>query len=226
MTEAQTLLPSSGITVIADSRESNSNVTRHLKELGADVRENQLKVGDYICSDRVGVERKRISDFLQSIIDQRVFKQVEELSNSFETPLLILEGNPESLFLERDIHENAIRGVLSSIAIDYRMPIIWTINSRETANQIYWIANREQALEKRGLQIRASKKAPTLARQQEYLVAGLPGINSVRAKKLLKQFRSPEKVFKANEEKLKKVNGFGDKTAKSIRNLLTKPYKK
>src|SRR4030042_5463798 len=168
--EAQKILKGEKVVILADHREIASNVTRHLRQHDAEIRETQLKVGDYIVSERVAVERKSVPDFLQSIIDQRLFKQMESLSESYEKPVLILEGNPEGLFLERNMHENTVRGVLSSIAIDYRIPIIWPHNSKETAAQIYWMAYREQVQESKGLQIRCTKKVASLPQQQEFLV--------------------------------------------------------
>ena len=208
--------------IIVDSRERK--ILGNIDPEKAVLQEKQLQVGDFILSDRVGVERKSVQDFLQSIVDQRIFKQLENLANSFECPLLILEGNPELLFLERNIHENTIRGVLSCIAIDYKIPIIWTQNSQETCNQLYWIAMREQVIGKREIQVRANKKASTLAKQQEFLVAGLPGINSKRAKKLLQELKTPEKVFRANENRLLKINGFGDKMVKKMKGILQEEY--
>src|SRR4030043_95779 len=98
--EAQKVLKGEKVVILADHREIASNVTRHLRQHDAEIREIQLKTGDYIVSERVAVERKAIPDFLQSIIDQRLFKQMEELACSYEKPVLILEGNPEAMFLK------------------------------------------------------------------------------------------------------------------------------
>ena len=222
--EAQKVLRGEKVLILADHREASSNVTRHLKEHDADVRETQLKVGDYILSERVAVERKSIPDFLQSIIDQRLFRQMEELSCSYEKPVLILEGNPEALFLERNMHANTVRGVLSSIAIDYRLPIIWTHNSKETAAQIYWMAHREQVQESKELQIRCSKKNHTLGHQQEFLVAGLPNISNVLSRRLLRHFGSVAEVYAAQPEELMKVEGIGKERAKKIWDLINSGY--
>ncbi|MBI4176147.1 MAG: hypothetical protein HY518_03005 [Candidatus Aenigmarchaeota archaeon] len=215
-------------TIIADSRELQSNVTRFLRELGADVVEKQLATGDYICSDRVCVERKTIDDFINSLIDQRVFRQVHGLSEAYERPVLIMEGNPELLYVERNVHANAIRGALASLTIDYQLPTLWTRNSKETAAQIYWIAYREQVKEKRELQlqIRSVKKSMPTHRQQEALVAGLPGISGKRARQLLEHYRTPERFFRATEGSLKRLDGFGDKRAKAIKEILKAEYKK
>jgi len=209
--------------IIADHRERE--VIRYLGAEACTVEKRQLAVGDYILSDRVGAERKRVSDFLQSIVDRRMFAQLEQLSKTFTCPVMILEGNPELLYLERNIHENVIRGVFSSIAIDYRIPIIWTQNTQETAKQLFWIANREQVLEKHSPQIRGSRKSRSVQEEQEYLVAGLPGINTKRARKLLEYFKTPERVFRASEKQLLKVDGFGEKMSKRMKSLLKEPYK-
>lgn len=223
--KAQQILPSGKVTVFADTREIGSNVTRHLKGM-ADVREKKLDVGDYIVSDRVCLERKTIQDFLQSVTDQRIFRQLENLSCSYEKPVLIMEGNPELLFLERNIHENAIRGALSSIAIDYSIPIIWTSNSKESASQIYWMAYREQLGEKRNLQIRCSKKIPSLPEQQEFLVAGLPFVSNTLSKRLLQKFGSVKKVFNAKPEKLMKIEKIGEKKARKIWEVINAEYRR
>jgi ERCC4-type nuclease len=217
-------VPPARVKVFADHREAASNVTRHLKGMDVQLEERQLDVGDYVLSERVGVERKEIRDFLGSILDQRLFRQMEELSASYENPVLLLEGNQEMLFLERGIHPNTIRGVLSSIAIDHRVPIIWTRNSRESAAQLYWMAYREQNELKRGVQIRSVKKACTVAGMQEFLVAGLPSVNSVLSRRLLAEFGSVRGVFDAAPDDLRRVQGIGKKKAQAIWDALNCTY--
>ena len=156
---APKILTGQNIDIIMDSRERVNRVHSHLSEIeNLNIIEKQLKVADYICSERVGVERKTVTDFLESILDQRIFNQLCALAESFTNPVLLIEGNPESMFMERNIHPNTIRGVLSSIAIDYKVPILWTRNSRESAHQLFWMARREQVKNGKGLAIRCSKK--------------------------------------------------------------------
>ena len=212
------------IKIIVDHRETKNHVFAHLKDLDVDLAQNQLKVGDYLCSDRVCIERKTVADFVQSLIDQRIFRQVSEMLECFEKPLLIIEGDPELLFLERNVHPNAIRGALTSLVIDYRIPIIWTKSAKETACQIYWIAHREQIKEKRSVAIRCSRKFKSLHDHQEFLIAGLPHINTKLSKNLLKKFRTPRRVFLAKPEKLMNVDGIGKIKAKKIWDLLNMEY--
>jgi Fanconi anemia group M protein len=220
----QKILTNDKVKVVVDSRESQCNVVKHLANFDVTLSFKQLQVGDYVCSDRVVIERKTVSDFLQSVIDQRIFNQMSDLNECFEKPLLILEGDPNQLFFIRNIHPNTIRGALSSIAIDFRIPIIWTGNSKETAAQVFWIAYREQKKEKRELSIRVGKKVCSLPEQQEFLVAGLPHINSKLSRRLLEKFRTPKAVFNATPERLMKVDGVGKEKSKKIWDLLNKKY--
>lgn len=220
----QKILPDDRVTVLADSRERNSLVIKHLEDSGVNVRPKQLKVGDYIASDRVGIERKSIPDFLQSITNQRLFKQLGSLTESYEKPLLILEGDPGLLFMDNGMHPNAIRGALASVSIDYGVPIIWSPDSKGTAEQIHRIAYREQFKKDRGLQIRVKEKCHDLARQQEFIIAGLPHVSNTLSKRLLEEFRTVKKVFMGRKERFMRIEGMGEKKAKRIWELLNKEY--
>lgn len=56
-------------------------------------------------------------------------------------------------------------------------------------------------------------------------MAGLPGIDTIRAKNLLAQFKTIEKVFTAEQEELLEAEGIGEKLAQRIRKILTTTYK-
>lgn len=212
------------VRIIVDHRETRNGVFLSLEKKDAKIDRQQLKTADYICSERVCVERKTVPDFIQSVIDRRLFKQLSEMRECFENPLLILEGNPELLFLERNVHPNMIRGVFASLAIDYKIPIIWTRNSEETANQIYWLAYREQARGKNLPVIRSPRRFQRVSDMQEFLISGLPSINSKLSRNLLMKFKTPKRVFAAKQERLMKVDGIGKEKAKKIWQLLNDEY--
>jgi len=212
------------IKIFVDHRETKNHVFMHLKDTDAELACEQLKTGDFICSDRVVIERKTVSDFVQSMIDGRIFRQVAAMKECFEKPVLIVEGDVSRLFSDRDVHPNAIRGALASIAVDYHIPIIWTSDARETAEQIYWIARKEQSDEKRTIAIRCPEKKKTTSDHQEFLVAGLPDINTKLGRNLLNKFKTPRRVFSADRKKLMKVEGIGEVKANKIWELLNSEY--
>lgn len=219
----QAAVKTENIVIYADTRESNTRIISILKKY-CDVREKQLLVGDYILSDNVAVERKSSDDFLQSIIDKRLFSQMDALKKNFKNPLLIVEGD-SLLDNGRNIHPNAVRGAIAAISVDYSIPIIWTQTQMDTAHQMLAIAKREQIDGKRSVGIRGKKKARSTEELQEFLVAGIPKISTAKAKRLLKHFRTPERVFTAGEIELKKVEGIGDELARQIRRLMTVKYR-
>ena len=70
--------------IIYDYRERNSGIIKELIKKEVDVEEKQLNSADYIIPTKnikgdiveVGIERKTISDFLNSIIDKRILNQI------------------------------------------------------------------------------------------------------------------------------------------------------
>ncbi|MDI3475944.1 MAG: hypothetical protein PWQ95_1672, partial [Thermococcaceae archaeon] len=210
-----------GIVVYVDSRELRSGVPKHLRELGADVEVKTLDVADYVVSEDVGIERKSANDFIQSIIDGRLFDQVDRLKRAYERPIIIIEGE---LYGIRNVHPNAIRGAIAAVTVDWGVPILFSSGREETAQFIYLIAKREQEEKKREVKLRSEKKALTLAERQRLIVEGLPNVSATLAKRLLKHFGNVERVFTATEEELKEVEGIGDKKAREIRRVITAPY--
>jgi Fanconi anemia group M protein len=208
--------------IIADHREMPSGVIDELVQLGAGVEACQLNVGDFILSDRVGVERKSVGDFLQSIVDKRLMNQAKTLRETFERPVLILEG--DNLYSRRDIHPNAVRGALAALAVDMGIPILPTRNEKETALVLLAIARREQLVESREVPVRGEPKGLTLSEHQRFVVEGLPGVSAVLAKRLLEHFGTVERVMCASEEELKQVHGIGREKAKAIRKILASTY--
>lgn len=209
------------IKVVVDARESA--MIKELASQGLSVEAKSLDVADIVVSERVGIERKTVEDFLASMIDKRLMQQVRELRKNFERPLLVLEGE-EDIYALRKIHPNAIRGMLAAIAVSYAVPIIRTKNAVDTALLIKTIARREREEGEREFSVRVQKKPLTTKELQEFVVESLPGVGPVIAKNLLKDLKSVKSVVNASVEELKKVEGLGEKKAKEIREVLDELY--
>lgn len=215
-----------GVTVFMDSREPGDIIPQVLREMGATVEVRVLEVADYLCSERVAVERKSTGDFLQSIIDQRLFRQLNELSKNFERPVMIIEGDDVFCNSRHRLHPNVIRGVLASVVADYGVPLLWTHAQSETAAQIFWLAKREQAGNEKSITPRAKKKAASVHEMQEFLAAGLPNVSGKMARRLLCHFRTPQRLFNATEDELQNVDGVGKALSRKIREILRAEYPK
>jgi Fanconi anemia group M protein len=211
------------VKIFVDHREKGSGVIKALIDLDAELKLEQLDTADFILSSRVGVEFKNVEDFVNSIIDGRLLNQIKDLKNSFERPLIIIEGEND-IYSVRKVHKNAIQGMLATIAISYGIPIIQTKSNMETASLLVNIAKREQEEKGKEFDMHSSKKPLTLKEQQEYIVSSLPGIGASLAKPLLKKFKTVKKIVNAKKEQLEKVSKIGDKKADEIRKVLDSEY--
>ena len=212
------------VKIIVDHREYRSNVVRNLTVMGTSVEPQQLDVGDYILSSRIGVERKKVEDFLESLMGGKLFKQIARLRNTYSRPIMIIEG--DDLYTQRNINHNAIFGSLASISVDYGVSILSTKNALETADLLNVIAKREQRDDKKVAAIRGDKTQMSLRERQQFIIEGLPNVSAVIAKRLLTHFGSIKDIANASIEELQQVKGVGKNIASDIINLLNANYLK
>ena len=181
-------------------------------------------MGDYVLSDRVAVERKSVSDFLDTLTggDRSLFDQARDLSRHYARPVLVLEG--DRLYDRRNVRPAAIRGALASLAVDFGMSVLRTEDEADTAGMLEVVATREQTERDRSVSVHGEKGAKTLAEQQEYVVGAIADIGPVTARALLEAFGSVEAVMTATEEDLLAVDGVGEVTADRIRTVVGSDY--
>ena len=205
--------------IIVDYREKNCLIPYELIDLGVDVEFKELKIGDYIAGDII-IERKTISDFISSMLNKRIFAQIEDLKQ-FESKLLIIEGIEERELYndnsEGGVNANAIRGFLLSITLKHKIPIIFTKNSEDTAKYLFILLNKKE----NEMSLNAKKKARNKKEQIQFILEGFPGIGPKTAKKLLKEFGTIKNIMDAPEDKLKKLIG---KKAEIIIKLVHQEY--
>jgi Fanconi anemia group M protein len=211
--------------VVIDQRELDSTIARELsKRDGYQTRLETLAVGDYILSDRVVVERKTVSDFLDTLTgkDRSLFGQARDMSRHYARPVVVIEG--EGLYEERNIHPGAIRGAIASLAVDFGVSVLHTRDETDTVELLATIASREQTERDRTVSVHGEKSAKTLDEQQEYVVSAIADVGPVTAQSLLSHFGSVEAVMTATEEELQEVRGVGAKTATRVREVVGSDY--
>ena len=214
-----------GIEIVADQRELDTHIARDLSTReGIETRLETLEVGDYVLSDRVVVERKAVEDFLETLVggDRSLFEQVGAAARHYARPVVVIEG--ERLYEARNVHPNAIRGAIASLAVDFGASVLRTTDADDTADLLEVIARREQETDDRSVSVHGEKGGKTLAEQQEYVVGAVAEVGPVTARALLAHFGSVEAVMGATEEDLLAVDGVGEVTADRIRTVTASPY--
>ncbi|HIE47109.1 MAG TPA: heavy metal resistance protein CzcA [Nitrosopumilus sp.] len=203
--------------IVVDERERKSGIPDLLKSVGMNIEMKTLPVGDYIVAPETVVERKSIRDLLSSVFDGRLFDQCSRLKEHFQNPIVLVEGNVDEI---EEITDNPLifYGAISTVAIDFKIPIIPTPSAAHTAKLLVSLCSRKDI--PKGPYLKKIKKSSDLQKQQLSVLCSLPGIGDKFAVRMLEKFGTPLRAFNATTAELAKVEGLGDARAKKIKTML------
>jgi DNA excision repair protein ERCC-4 len=129
----------------------------------------------------------------------------------------LMEGNVDEI---EEITDNPLifYGALSTVVLDFKIPVIPTPSAAHTAKLLVSMCSRKDA--PKGPYLKKIKKSPDLERQQLSSLCSLPGVGEKFAVRMLEKFGTPLKVFTATTADLAKVEGLGEARAKKIKKVL------
>ena len=130
-------------------------------------------------------------------MDNRLFEQLLRLKDTYETPIIIIEGLNDNILNNTGMKISSIYGALSFISYKLGISVIPTRNLEDTAIVIERIAYREQVKDDMPLLSRKSPKQMSEADRRAYIIEGLVDIGPKKAKALIEKFETPYKVFRA-----------------------------
>jgi Fanconi anemia group M protein len=165
---------SEGLKICVDSNEASGrrDIVNYLRLAGFQVDVQKLDVCDYVVSDRCGVERKDVSDFLGSMKDGRLFSQAGDMARVYEKPVLVLEGRLSRAFSRSRMRPASVYGALASLVLDYGVSVVPTEGPDGTAVLLHRLAYREQVKEERRVQLRSVRRDLSPDQQQVFLLSG------------------------------------------------------
>ncbi|MDE1826529.1 MAG: heavy metal resistance protein CzcA [Thaumarchaeota archaeon] len=203
--------------MVIDEREKKSGIPDLLKEIGVKVEMKNIPIGDYIVASETVVERKSVHDFISSVFDGRLFDQCNRLKEHFEHPAIIIEGDIDEI---NQIAENPLvfYGAISSVALDFKIPVLPTPNASNTAKLLVAMCARQGKT--KGPFLKKIRKSGNIHHQQLSVLSSLPGVGEKLASRMLEKFGSPSNSFSASIAELSKIEGMGESRAQKIRNLL------
>ena len=203
--------------MVVDERERKSGIPDLLKEVGVKVELKNLPIGDYIVASETVVERKSVYDFISSVFDGRLFDQCNRLKEHYENPAIIIEGNIDEI---DKITENPLvfYGAISSVVLDFKIPVIPTPNASHTAKLLIAMCARQGSM--KGPFLKKIRKSGDLNNQQLSVLCSLPGVGEKLATRMLERFGSPNNSLNASVVDLSKIKGMGDARAQKIRKIL------
>lgn len=221
--------------IVVDERERNSGIPDLLRMAGALIDFAQLKVGDYLVSPEIAVERKTVRDLISSIYDGRLFLQCSDLVKHYQKPLLVVQGNiaelaeiPENV-KDRDVKRFAERmplayDALATVATEFRIPIIHTPSADQTVQLLVTLVNNSLREGKAtGPLLRKIKKENPVHIQQLSVLSSVPGVGEKLAARMLDKFHTPKRALNASAAELSTIPGFGLARAERVRKILDSP---
>lgn len=187
--------------IIIDTREKQSMIASCLKEKKANIKFETLEIADYLINN-IAIERKTYQDFISSIINKRLFQQLDNLKK-YQKHFLIIEGKRET---DNKNLERASKGMILSTLLNYQIPIIFTENENETSDYLIILAKQQEKSQQEQA-LRYTPSNLTEQEQKQFILEGFEGIGPVTAKKLLKEFHSIKNIINADENQLKEILG-------------------
>ena len=200
-TEKEPTCPNPKIPIIIDTREKQSLISATLLEKKAKIKYEKLDIGDYLIGDTI-IERKTFSDFVGSMINKRLIDQLKEIKK-YPKHFLVIEGFYYD-YNKFNVHENAIRGMLLSITMDFQVPIVFTENEEDTVNFLILAAKKYEKPQQE-FAIRQAKTLKTEEEQKQFILEGFPGIGPIAARNLLDKFPTLQEIFNSTEKELQNI---------------------
>ena len=183
--------------VIIDNREQKLMALLDKKKEIITYESKQLDIADIVISNEVAIERKEGFDFVSSIMDNRLFEQLLRLKETYEYPILILEGLNDNIFENTGMKISSIYGALSFISYKLGISVIPTRNLEDTAIVIERITHREQIKDSMPIFSRKAPKEMSKNERRSFIIEGLVDIGPKKARALIEKFKTPYQVFKA-----------------------------
>jgi len=189
--------PTEQVHIIVDHRENKLKAVLDKKKEKITYESKQLDIADIVITSEVAIERKEGFDFVSSIMDNRLFEQLLRLKDTYQYPILILEGLNDKVFENTGMKISSIYGALSFISYKLGISVIPTRNLEDTVIVIERIAYREQVKDNMPLLSRKAPKELSKKERRTFIVEGLIDIGPKKAKTLIDKYKYPHLVFKA-----------------------------
>ncbi len=187
--------------IVIDDREVRCGICDELKKLDVEFEVCRLKIGDYIINTKIYIERKTVSDFLESIYDNRLFNQIYNLRKNNKRAILIIEGKHLP-------GKASVRGVLCSLASRWYTPYLRSADLQGTAWILQHLQQYEQ-YEKPSFCVYDYRKKRSVSTMEEKMLMQMRSVGPETARKLLRKFGSINALINAPDEEILKIENVG-----------------
>ncbi|KAI8066812.1 hypothetical protein BC940DRAFT_340698 [Gongronella butleri] len=206
-------------TVIVDVREFRSSLPPMLYSQGLKIVPCTLQVGDYVLAPDICVERKSVSDLIQSLNSGRLYQQCENMKKHYRIPILLIEFDQTKAFSLRssaDIKEGIVAtdvtSKLTMLTLSFPMlRIIWSSSLQETTAIFKELKEaHEEPDADTAAQVgvdNANQLNTMVSATPEDVLRSMPGVTSRNYRLLMKAVTNLEELTQLTERELQSIIG-------------------
>ena len=217
-----------------EDSELSELVEKYCQDMNIPYEKEWLDIGDYTFAD-VCFEAKSTFDFLSSVINKRLWNQLDNMDAKFVNNIVIVYGSFNDA-LENHLHyvnnkagqarmlRNKFDGAFGKIILDTDANIIWVSSARQAARLIAVVCKMHPIDREIHTPSIIRKRIATTDLRVDVLCT-VKGISPKKAKLLIDRFGSIMEIGEASIEEICELDGFGKVIAKRLIDVLNKEDK-
>jgi Fanconi anemia group M protein len=227
--------------LIIDSRENSELcklIERKANQVGLLSEKKWIEVGDYVIGN-VCFEAKSAVDFMQSVLNKRIWTQVDNMDKWYEKNFVVIYGSVDDALSNMkyitNINENVnpaqlrnsyklrFKGAIGRLRLDYDIGVIWRDSIADVADEIITIA-KMAPIERKMI----NPSIPTRTATDDVrvdLLTTIKGVSEEKAKAMLKEHGCIMEIGDCNINELTIIKGVGDTVANRINSVLNSQQK-
>jgi len=213
-----------------DSREKSvlcKLVEMYSDQLNLPHKKEWLEVGDYVVGN-VCFEAKSAQDYLQSILNKRLWNQLDNMDRTYEVNIVIIYGDMDNAIKtvgsryakdlpiesRQTILTNRFLGGIGRIALDTDAKPLYVLNESIAAKIITSIA-KMQPIERPAVAPALIKRIATDDLRVDVLTS-IKGVSEKKAKNMLKTFGSIMEIGECKISEIAHLDGLGEVVAERV----------
>ena len=225
--------------LVIDSRENSrlsKLVMQQAKAIKVPCEKRWIEIGDYVF-DNVCFEAKSTTDFLGSVMNKRLWTQLDNMDRHYETNVVIIYGDMQEAIHNVIQHSpskmpiatrsimlnNMFLGAIGRIVLDTDAKPFW-VKSEEEAALIITAVSKMKPITRETIAPQIFKRITTDDLRID-LLSSIKGVSIKKAKQMINQYGSIMEIGECSAYELQAIEGIGETLAKRIISTLNSEEK-
>ena len=226
--------------LLIDSRENSKLaelIEKKANRMNIQNKKQWLEVGDYVIGD-VCFEAKSAMDFLNSVINKRIWTQVDNMDRNYNKNFVVMYGSVNDALgamkyiktfkdsnpaAKKTMYELQFKGAIGRLRLDYDIGVIWRDTVEDAANEIITLS-KMAPVDRKVIMPSIPRRIATNDVRVDMLTA-IKGVSQSKAQELLKLNGSIMEIGDSHKDELTIAKGIGNTVADRILSVLNSEKK-